>query len=100
LLAGPKNIISELGNLLRSALTASSTSRSASANPMVLPVSYVGKSAGCGSFILQVSLYMEAKPQKFSTDHSKVDFLISLSGHALQWAKALWDVNSAIINFF
>uniref|UniRef100_A0A9J7Y7T6 DUF4939 domain-containing protein n=1 Tax=Cyprinus carpio carpio TaxID=630221 RepID=A0A9J7Y7T6_CYPCA len=72
-----------LGNLLWSALTASSTPRSPSASPMVLPVSYAGESAGCGGFLLQVSLYIEAQTQKFSTDLSKVAFLISLLSGAI-----------------
>uniref|UniRef100_A0A8C1UEB3 DUF4939 domain-containing protein n=1 Tax=Cyprinus carpio TaxID=7962 RepID=A0A8C1UEB3_CYPCA len=88
-LADLHSTTSELGNLLRAALTATSIPRSASVSPMVLPVSYAGEPAGCGSF-LKVLLYIEAQPQKFSIDRSKVAFLISLlSGRALQWAKAL-----------
>lgn len=93
----PVDLLQELGNLHRSALTASSIPRSTSASHMALPASYVGKSAGCGSFLLQVSPYIKAQPQKFSTDRSKVAFLIFLlSGRALQWAKVIWDANSAI----
>uniref|UniRef100_A0A8C2I2C8 DUF4939 domain-containing protein n=1 Tax=Cyprinus carpio TaxID=7962 RepID=A0A8C2I2C8_CYPCA len=94
-------MVQQLGNLLQSALTASCTPRSASASPMVLPASYVEESAGCGGFLLQVSLYIEVQLQKFSTNRSKVAFLIFLlSGRALQWAKAIWDANSAINNSY
>lgn len=50
----------------------------ASVCPMAIPASYVGDAAGCGGFLLQVSLFMEMQPQKFTTERLKVEFLISL----------------------
>ncbi|XP_018958548.1 protein LDOC1-like [Cyprinus carpio] len=97
----PADLLQELGNLLRAALTSTSTPQSASASPMALPASYVGEPAGCGGFLLQVSLYIEAQLQEFSTDCTKVAFLISLlSGRVLQWAKAIWDANSVMNNSY
>uniref|UniRef100_A0A8C1T9G8 Uncharacterized protein n=1 Tax=Cyprinus carpio TaxID=7962 RepID=A0A8C1T9G8_CYPCA len=72
------NLLQELGNLLCAALTSTSTPQSASASPIVLPASYAGEPAGCGGFLLQVSLYIKVQLQKFSTVHTKVAFLISL----------------------
>uniref|UniRef100_A0A9J8BKC9 DUF4939 domain-containing protein n=1 Tax=Cyprinus carpio carpio TaxID=630221 RepID=A0A9J8BKC9_CYPCA len=63
---------------------------------MVLPASYVGEPAGCGGFLFQLSLCIEEQPKKFSTDCTKVAFLISL----LQWAKAIWDANSVMNNSY
>uniref|UniRef100_A0A673FGE0 DUF4939 domain-containing protein n=1 Tax=Sinocyclocheilus rhinocerous TaxID=307959 RepID=A0A673FGE0_9TELE len=57
--------------------------------------------AECGSFLLQVALYIEMQPQKFTTERTKGAFLISLlKGRALLWAKAIWNANSAIINSY
>ncbi len=57
---------------------------------MAMPVSYVGDAAKCGDFLLQVALYIEMQPQKFSTECTKAAFLISLlKGKVLLWAKAI-----------
>uniref|UniRef100_A0A8C2D6Y8 DUF4939 domain-containing protein n=1 Tax=Cyprinus carpio TaxID=7962 RepID=A0A8C2D6Y8_CYPCA len=93
-------LLLELGNLLHAALTSTSTPQSASASPMVLPASYAGEPAGCGGFLLQVSLYIKAQPQRFSTNRTKVALISLLSGHALQWAKAIWDANSVMNNSY
>ncbi len=68
---------------------------------MALPASYLGDTAGCGGFLLQVSLSIEMQPQKFTTERSKVAFLNSLlSGKALLWAKAIWNAQSIILNSY
>ncbi len=73
--------------------------QSASASTMAMPAAYIGDSAECGGFLLQVQLYQEMQRQKFQTERSKVAFLISLlSGRALLWAKATWNADTAIIN--
>uniref|UniRef100_A0A9J7ZJC5 DUF4939 domain-containing protein n=1 Tax=Cyprinus carpio carpio TaxID=630221 RepID=A0A9J7ZJC5_CYPCA len=46
-------------------------------------------------------LYMETQLLKFTTECSKVTFLISLlSGRALSWARAKWNTNTVIINSY
>ncbi len=68
---------------------------------MALPASYAGDAAECGGFLLQVALFIEMQPQRFSTEHSKVAFLISLlTGKALLWARAIWNAKSVIINSY
>ncbi len=90
-----EDLISALRASLQPALTPASVS------PMALPGSYAGDAAGCGGFLLQVSLFLEMQPQKFTTERSKVAFLISLlSGKALFWARAMWDAQSVIINSY
>lgn len=67
---------------------------------MAMPASYTGDTA-CGGFLLQVVLYIEMQPQKFSSKRAKVAFLISLlKGKALLWEKAIWNADSAIINSY
>uniref|UniRef100_A0A673G128 DUF4939 domain-containing protein n=1 Tax=Sinocyclocheilus rhinocerous TaxID=307959 RepID=A0A673G128_9TELE len=57
--------------------------------------------AVCGGFLLQVDLFIEMQPQKFTMERSKVAFLISLlHGNALEWARAIWNADSAIINSY
>ncbi|KAI2654156.1 Retrotransposon-derived protein PEG10 [Labeo rohita] len=52
-------------------------------------------------FLLQVNLYIQMQPERFSSESAKVAFLISLlTGKALQWAKAIWNSNNNIINSF
>ncbi len=77
--SSPTEILEELVNTLRaSLLPAPAPPPSASASPMVLPAVYADDPAGCCGFLLQRSLYIEMQPQKFSTERSKVAFLISL----------------------
>lgn len=39
------------------------------------------------------------QPQRFHTDKAKIEFIISLlSGHALQWAKTIWDQAGTVTN--
>uniref|UniRef100_A0A671QRW6 DUF4939 domain-containing protein n=1 Tax=Sinocyclocheilus anshuiensis TaxID=1608454 RepID=A0A671QRW6_9TELE len=86
---------------LRTSLTPVTTPSSASVSPMALPASYAGDAAVCGGFLLQVDLFLEMQPQKFTTERSKVALLISLlNGNALEWARAIWNAGSAIINSY
>ncbi len=101
-LSSPTEILEELVNTLRaSLLPAPAPPLSASASPMALPAVYAGDPAGCGGFLLQLSLFIEMQQQKFPTEHAKVAFLISLlSDGALTWAKAIWNADTAIINSY
>uniref|UniRef100_A0A673HBP4 DUF4939 domain-containing protein n=1 Tax=Sinocyclocheilus rhinocerous TaxID=307959 RepID=A0A673HBP4_9TELE len=94
-------VLEELVSTLRASLTPVTTPSSASVSPMALPASYAGDAAVCGGFLLQVDLFIEMQPQKFTTERSKVAFLISLlNGNALEWARAIWNADSAIINSY
>uniref|UniRef100_A0A671LZN7 DUF4939 domain-containing protein n=1 Tax=Sinocyclocheilus anshuiensis TaxID=1608454 RepID=A0A671LZN7_9TELE len=94
-------VLEELVSALRASLTPVTTPSSASVSPMALPASYAGDAAVCGGFLLQVNLFIEMQPQKFTTERSKVAFLISLlNGKALEWARAIWNTNIAIINSY
>uniref|UniRef100_A0A673HSG6 DUF4939 domain-containing protein n=1 Tax=Sinocyclocheilus rhinocerous TaxID=307959 RepID=A0A673HSG6_9TELE len=91
----------ELVNALRTTLTPAPTPQTASVSPMAMPPSYAGDAAECGGFLLQVALFIEMQQQKFTTERTKVAFLISLlSGRALMWVKAIWNANSLIINSY
>uniref|UniRef100_A0A671MZF2 Retrotransposon gag domain-containing protein n=1 Tax=Sinocyclocheilus anshuiensis TaxID=1608454 RepID=A0A671MZF2_9TELE len=82
-------VLEELVGALRTSLTPVTTPSSASVSPMALPASYAGDAAVCGGFLLQVDLFLEVQPQKFTTERSKVAFLISLL-----------NGNTAIINSY
>uniref|UniRef100_A0A671T566 DUF4939 domain-containing protein n=1 Tax=Sinocyclocheilus anshuiensis TaxID=1608454 RepID=A0A671T566_9TELE len=86
------SVLEELVSALMTSLTPVTTPSSASVSPMALPASYAGDAAVCGGFLLQVDLFIEMQPQKFTTERSKVAFLISLlNGNALEWARATWN---------
>ncbi len=72
------DMLEELVNILRATLIPAPAPAPASIYPMAIPASYMGDAAGCGGFLLQVSLFIEMQPQKFTTKRSKVAFLISL----------------------
>ncbi len=55
------------------------------------PAPFSGVAEECNGFLLQCSLYIENQPHLYTTERSKVSFLISLlSGKALQWAETIW----------
>ncbi len=97
----PSEILDELVTTLRTSLTPVTSPPAASGSPMALPASYAVDAAECGGFLLQVALFMEMQPQRFSTERTKVAFLISLlTVKALLWARAIWNANSFIINSY
>uniref|UniRef100_A0A8C2J799 DUF4939 domain-containing protein n=1 Tax=Cyprinus carpio TaxID=7962 RepID=A0A8C2J799_CYPCA len=94
-------MLEELVNTLRNTLMLAPARAPASVCPMAIPASYTDDAAGCGGFLLQVSLFIEMQPQKFTTKQSKVAFLISLlGGKALLWVKVIWNAQSVIINSY
>ncbi len=61
------------------------------ASPMARPAPFSGVAEECNGFLLQCSLYMENQTHLYTTERSKVSFLISLlSSKALQWAETIW----------
>ncbi len=96
--SSPSEILDELVNTHWALLLPAPPLKSASASPMALPAA---DSAESGGFLLQLALYTEMQPQRFSTECSKVAFLISLlSGRALTWARVILNANNAIINSY
>ncbi len=97
----PAEVLKEMVIILRASLMLVTIPQSASVCPMAMPASYAGDTAECGGFLLQVALFIEIQPNKFTTECTKVAFLIYLlSGRALLWAKAIWNANSTIINSY
>jgi len=81
--------------LLHPAPAASSSA--ASVSPMARPVTFTGAAEDCSGFLLQCSLYLEAQSQLFTTERSRVVFVIFLlTGRALQWAQPLWESNAPV----
>ncbi len=70
--SSPSEILEEMVNTLQASLLPAPPHQSASASPMVLPAAYAGDSAECGSFLLQLVLYIEMQPQKFPTEKRKL----------------------------
>lgn len=60
----------ELVSALRVSLTPNTTPQSASSSPMAIPSAYLGEAVECSGFLLQVSLYIELDPQKFTTERA------------------------------
>uniref|UniRef100_A0A8C1RVS8 DUF4939 domain-containing protein n=1 Tax=Cyprinus carpio TaxID=7962 RepID=A0A8C1RVS8_CYPCA len=97
------DMLEELVNTLRTTLMPTTALALASACPMAIAASFAGDTAGCGGFLLQVSLFLEMQPQKFTTKRSKVAFLISLlSGKALCHVEvpspsSIWQIGSLLV---
>ncbi len=68
-------------------------------SPMARPTSFSGEAVTYNGFLLQCSLYFELQSHQFTTERSKVAFIISLmTDRALQWAEALWSSQSPRIS--
>ncbi len=64
----PADILEELVNTLRAALTPTTISLTASVSPMAIPASYSDEAVDCSGFQLHVALFIEMQPQKFPTE--------------------------------
>ncbi len=74
------------------------------ASTMASPTPFSGVAEECNGFLLQCSLNIEMQPHLYTTERSKVSFLISLlSSKALQWAEMIWaqagDITQSFDNF-
>ncbi|KAK3510723.1 hypothetical protein QTP70_015981 [Hemibagrus guttatus] len=81
------------------AATSASTASSAPVcvSPMAQPAPYSGSAEDCNGFLLQCSLVLEMQPHLYSTERSKVAFIIAqLRGQALLWAESLWSQKSPV----
>lgn len=61
------------------------------------PEKFSGESGECSSFLVSCDMHFEYLPSAFSTERSKVAFMVShLTGRARAWATAEWSSDSAI----
>lgn len=61
------------------------------------PEHYSGDMGKCGAFLLQCSLVFSQKPYTYTTDCSKIAFVMGLlRGRALAWASATWETTPTI----
>ncbi|KAL0200303.1 hypothetical protein M9458_003490, partial [Cirrhinus mrigala] len=80
--------------------TTTPTPQTASAHPPVAsprlayPDKFDGNPARCKGFLLQCSLFVSQQPALYPTEESRIAFVCSLlTGKALDWATAVWDLN-------
>lgn len=106
--------IAQLGSMLQSLTTsmAQSSAAAATATPAPSPAStlrppreshvpdpehYSGDMGKCGAFLLQCSLVFTQKPLTYTSDSSKIAFVMGLlQDKALSWASAVWENKPAI----
>lgn len=68
---------------------------------MVNPSPFTGSAEECSGFILQCQLVLEMLASQFSTEHSKIAYVISLlKGRALQWPHTIWDQGGSLTDSF
>ena len=69
----------------------------AAAPRLAPPEKFSGESGECRAFIVDCEMHYEHLPSAFSTERSKVAFMIShLTGRARAWATAEWSRDSSI----
>ncbi|KAL0195339.1 hypothetical protein M9458_008911, partial [Cirrhinus mrigala] len=60
---------------------------------LAFPEKFDGTPSKCKGFLLQCTLFVNQQPNLYSTDESKIAFICSLlTGRALEWATAVWDL--------
>ncbi|KAL0180477.1 hypothetical protein M9458_022883 [Cirrhinus mrigala] len=61
---------------------------------LAYPDKFDGSPAKCKGFLLQCSLFVTQQPALYPTEDSRIAFVCSLlTGKALDWATAVWDLN-------
>uniref|UniRef100_A0A3B3SLN6 DUF4939 domain-containing protein n=1 Tax=Paramormyrops kingsleyae TaxID=1676925 RepID=A0A3B3SLN6_9TELE len=66
--------------------------------PVTMPEKYDGNPDHCQAFLMQCELYVEEHPDRFE-ETARVRFVISLlTGHAREWATALWMDDSPLLD--
>ena len=64
-----------------------------------LPLRYGGEAGRCRDFLAQCEIFFRAQPSRFSTEDSRVAFILSLlTGVALSWAGPLIRARSPIVS--
>ncbi len=65
------------------------------------PEPYTGDPLKCKPFLLQCSLVLSQKPFSYSTDESRIQYIVGLlQGRALDWATALWEVSPVFLKSY
>ncbi|KAL0195094.1 hypothetical protein M9458_008666, partial [Cirrhinus mrigala] len=60
---------------------------------LAFPEKFDGAPSKCKGFLLQCTLFVSQQPHLYPTDEGKIAFVCSLlTGRALEWATAVWDV--------
>ncbi|KAI2666050.1 Retrotransposon-derived protein PEG10 [Labeo rohita] len=63
---------------------------------LAFPDKFDGTPAKCKGFLLQCTLFVNQQPNLYATDESKIAFVCSLlTGKALEWATAVWDLGQS-----
>ncbi|KAI2661634.1 Transposon Tf2-6 polyprotein [Labeo rohita] len=63
---------------------------------LAFPEKFDGTAAKCKGFLLQCTLFVNQQPNLYATDESKIAFVCSLlTGKALEWATAVWDLGQS-----
>ncbi|KAL0150433.1 hypothetical protein M9458_054260 [Cirrhinus mrigala] len=82
--------------------TQSTSSAAPIASPrLAYPDKFDGTSAKCKGFLLQCSLFVTQQPALYPTEESRIAFVCSLlTGRALDWATAVWDLTHPTFSSF
>ncbi|KAL0183738.1 hypothetical protein M9458_019434, partial [Cirrhinus mrigala] len=82
--------------------TQSTSSAAPIASPrLAYPDKFDGTSAKCKGFLLQCSLFVTQQPALYPTEESRITFVCSLlTGRALDWATAVWDLTHSTFSSF
>ncbi|KAL0196887.1 hypothetical protein M9458_005427, partial [Cirrhinus mrigala] len=63
---------------------------------LAFPEKFDGTADKCKGFLLQCTLFVNQQPNLYATDESKIAFVCSLlTGKALEWATAVWDLGQS-----
>ncbi|KAI2652199.1 Transposon Tf2-9 polyprotein [Labeo rohita] len=63
---------------------------------LAFPEKFDGTASKCKGFLLQCTLFVNQQPNLYATDESKIAFVCSLlTGKALEWATAVWDLGQS-----
>ncbi|KAI2662464.1 Retrotransposon-derived protein PEG10 [Labeo rohita] len=63
---------------------------------LAFPEKFDGTAAKCKGFLLQCTLFVNQQPNRYASNESKIAFVCSLlTGKALEWATAVWDLGQS-----
>ncbi|KAL0195002.1 hypothetical protein M9458_008574, partial [Cirrhinus mrigala] len=63
---------------------------------LAFPEKFDGTAAKCKGFLLQCTLFVNQQPNLYATNESKIAFVCSLlTGKALDWATAVWNLGQS-----
>ncbi|KAI3360881.1 hypothetical protein L3Q82_012889, partial [Scortum barcoo] len=86
---------------LNSSLAAGSTVSTPREPFVPTPESYAGDLGSCSRFLFQCSIVFVQQPSSYSSDNAKIGYVVNLlRGKASDWATALWQANSPVLQSF